>query len=123
MAATNKQASIAFPSLSALDRGRPCSVGDSATLVRERRLGVRRVGRVLLNAADEIERGVERLVVLRIWRDIGLRAGLLAAFGLRVSAQRSFAARVGTRLELLRHLLQHLDVGQDTLRLDRKSVV
>jgi hypothetical protein len=45
-------------------------VGDSATLVRDRRLGVRRVGRVLLNAADEIERGVERLVVLRIWRDI-----------------------------------------------------
>ncbi len=51
------------------DRGR-VPVGDSATLVRDRRLGVRRVGRVLLNAADEIERGVERLVVLRIWRDI-----------------------------------------------------
>src|ERR1700745_3429605 len=72
---------------SALDRGRPCSVGDSATLVRDRRLGVRRVGRVLLDAADEIERGVQRLVVLRIRRDIGLRAGLLVAFGLKVSAQ------------------------------------
>jgi len=43
-------------------------VGDSATLVRDRRLGVRRVSRILLNAADEIKRGVERLVVLRIWR-------------------------------------------------------
>src|SRR6516162_9725722 len=45
----------------------PCSVGDSATLVRYRRLGVRRVGRVLLDAADEIERSVKRLVVLRIF--------------------------------------------------------
>src|SRR5262249_29807636 len=43
----------------------PCSVGDSATLVRDRRLGVRRVGRVLLDAADEIERSVKRLVILR----------------------------------------------------------
>src|SRR5436190_6201360 len=40
-----------------LTRG-SCSVGDSATLVRNRRLGVRRVGRVLLDAADEVERGV-----------------------------------------------------------------
>jgi hypothetical protein len=118
------QASIAFPSLSfasALDRGRPCSVGDSATLVRDRRLRVRRVGRVLLDAADEIERGVQRLVVLRIRRDIGLRAGLLVAFGLKVSAQRRLAARVGTRFELLRHVLQHLDVGRDALRLDGAS--
>src|SRR6266446_2936681 len=96
-------------------------VGDSATLVRDRRLGVWRVGRVLLDAADEIERGVERLVVLRIWRDIGLRAGLLAAFGLEVAAQRCLAARVGARFELLRNLLEHFDVGRDTLRLDRAS--
>jgi hypothetical protein len=41
-----------------------------------------------LDAADEIERGVQRLVILRIRRDIGLRAGLLVAFGLKVSAQR-----------------------------------
>src|SRR5436190_1561147 len=84
---------------------------DSATLVRERRLGVRRVRRILLDTADEIERGVKRLVVLRIRRDIGLRAGLLVAFGLEVSAQRSFAARVSARFELLGQLLQHLDVG------------
>ena len=89
----------------------PCSVGDSATLVRDRRLGIRRVSRVLLDAADEIERGVERLVVLRIRRDIGLRAGLLVAFGLEMAAQRSLAARVGGRLEFLGHVLQHLDVG------------
>src|ERR1700739_3264194 len=65
---------IFFPSLGP---GGPCSVGDSATLVRDCRLGVRRVGRVLLDAADESERGVQRLVVLRIPGDIGLRAGLL----------------------------------------------
>src|SRR4051812_49020107 len=80
-----------------------------------------RVGRVLLDAANEIERGMQRLVVLRIRRDIGLRAGLLAAFRLEVAAQRSLAARVGARFELLRHVLQHLDVGRDTLRLDRTS--
>src|SRR5215472_15423936 len=106
---------------SALDRSRAVFRGDSATLVRYRRLGVRRVGRVLLDAADEIERSVKGLVVLRIRRDIGLRAGLLVAFGLEVSAQRSLAARVGARFELLGHLLQHLDIGQDALRLDGTS--
>jgi hypothetical protein len=41
-----------------------CSVGDSATLVRaDRRLWVRRVGRVLLDVTDEIEGRVKRLVV------------------------------------------------------------
>src|SRR6266487_1816389 len=58
----------------------------SATLVRDRRLGGRRVSRILLDAADEIERSVKRLVVLRIWWDIGLRPGLLVAFGTRFSA-------------------------------------
>jgi hypothetical protein len=53
--------------------------------------------------------------------DVGLRTGLLVAFGLKVSAQRRLAARVGARFELLRHVLQHLDVGRDTLRLDRTS--
>jgi hypothetical protein len=76
---------------------RPCSVGDSATLVRDRRLGVRRVSRVLLDAADKVERGVECLVVLRIRRDIGLRPGLLVAFGLEMAAQRSLAARGAPR--------------------------
>src|SRR5262249_62307597 len=97
------------------------SVGESATLVRNRRLGVWRVGRVLLDAADEIERRVQRFVILWIRRDVGLRAGLLVAFGLKVSAQRRLAARVGARFEFFRHVLQHLDVGRDTLRLDRAS--
>ena len=70
-------------------------------------MGFGGVGRVLLDAADEIERGMKRLVILRIRRDLGLRAGLLGAFGLEVSAQRSLAARVGARFELVRHLLQH----------------
>src|SRR5260370_12164357 len=82
---------------------------------------VRRLCRVLLDSEDDIERGLQRLVVLWIRRDIGLRAGLLVAFGLKVSAQRRLAARVGARFELLRHVLQHLDVGRDTLRLDRTS--
>src|SRR5262245_45702587 len=96
-------------------------VSDSAPLVRDRRLGVRRVGRVLLDAADEIERGVERLVVLRIRRDIGLRAGLLVASGLEVAAQRSLAARGGARFELLGLVLRHLDGGRDALRRDGAS--
>jgi hypothetical protein len=45
-----------------------------------------------LDAADEIERGVERLVILRLRWDVGLRAGLLVAFGLEMAAQRSLAA-------------------------------
>src|SRR5262249_22628154 len=98
-----------------------CSVGDNATLVRDRRFGIRRVSRVLFGAADGIERGVQRLVVLRIRRDIGLRAGLLGAFGLKMSAQRRLAARVGACLELLWHVLQHLDVGRNTLGLDGAS--
>src|SRR5262249_4120899 len=100
--------------------GRGC-VPWAIALVRDRRLGVWRVCRVLLDAADEIERGVQRLVVLWIRRDIGLRAGLLVPFGLEMSAQRRLAARVGARLEFFGDLLQHLDVGRDTLRLDRTS--
>src|SRR5262249_18482851 len=57
-----------------------------AALVRHGGLRVRRVSRFLLDAGNEIERGVERLVVLRIRRDIGLRAGLFVAFGLEVAA-------------------------------------
>ena len=72
-------------------------MGDSATLVRNRRLGVRRVGRVLLDAADEVERGVERFVILRIRWDVGLRAGLLVAFGLEVAAQLRDQIRLGSR--------------------------
>ena len=41
----------------------PCAMRDFS---RDRRLGVRRVSRVLLDVADEIERSVQRLVILRI---------------------------------------------------------
>jgi hypothetical protein len=73
---------------------------DSAILVRDRGPGVRRVGRVLQDVTHEIERGVKRLVVLRIRRNIGLRAGLLVSFGLQVSAQRSLATRTSMSGEI-----------------------
>src|SRR5262249_55415672 len=60
-----------------------------------------------------------RLVVLRIRRDVGLRAGLLLAVALEVATQRRLSARVGPLLELIRNFLQDLDVGRDALGLDR----
>jgi hypothetical protein len=47
-----------------------------------------------------------------------LRAGLFVAFRLEVAAQRRFALGVGPCLEIVRHFLQHLDVGRDALGLD-----
>src|SRR5438067_6028641 len=101
--------------------GRIPEICSSATLVRDRGLRIRRVSRVLLDVADEIKCGVKRLVILRIRRDVGLRAGLLVALCLEVAAQRSLTARVGARFELFRHVLEHLDVGRDALRLDRAA--
>ena len=37
---------------------------------------------------DEVKRGMQRLIVLGIRRDIRLRAGRLVALGLQMSAQR-----------------------------------
>src|SRR5258707_9741244 len=71
-------------------------------LVRDRRLEVRRVCRVLFDAADEIERGVQRLLVLWIRRAIRIRARLLLPLGLKVSAERRLAARVGARFAIPR---------------------
>src|SRR5262249_14771836 len=51
-------------------------------LVQHRRFRVGWVGRVLLKTANEIERGTQRFVVLRIRRDVRLRAGLLVPLGL-----------------------------------------
>ena len=48
---------------------------------------VRRVGRVLLNLANEIKRGMKRFIVLGIRRDIRLRAGLLVPSCLEMAAQ------------------------------------
>src|SRR5260221_12046615 len=66
-------------------------------LVRDRRLEVRRVCRDLLDAAEEIERGVPRLVVLPVRRDVRLPAGLLRPLGLKVSHHASLAAADGAR--------------------------
>jgi hypothetical protein len=50
------------------------------------------------------------------------RIAKAASISLLVLAyRRRLAARVGARFELLRHVLQHLDVGRDALRLDRAS--
>src|SRR2546429_9730002 len=73
----------------------------TAVLVGHGSLRVRRGSRVLLGAAHEIERGVERLVVLRIRRGGGLRAGLLVAFGLEMTAQRNLSPRVRGRFVVL----------------------
>src|SRR5262245_17963116 len=86
-----------------------------------RRARVGGVGRVLLHAADQVERELARLVVLRIRRHVGLRAGLLLAFGLDVPAQRGFAARIVPRLELLGNLLEDLDIRRDAAGLDRAA--
>src|SRR5262249_59512870 len=66
--------------------GRPVTGYGSPILVRHGRFRIRRISRILLDAANEIERGMERLVVLWIWRNIGLRAGLLVSFGLEMAA-------------------------------------
>src|SRR5262245_35758178 len=66
--------------------------------VRHRVFRVRRVRRILGDTADEIERGMKRLVILRIRRDVGLRAGLLVAFRLEMPTERGLTAGVGTGL-------------------------
>src|SRR3954471_22701842 len=58
-----------------------------------------------LDAMQEVDRGLERLVVLGLRRHVGLRTGLLIAVVLEVAAQRSFALGVGARLQLIRHVL------------------
>src|SRR6516162_2355564 len=78
-------------------RAAPYVFAHEAVSVRHRRLRIGRIGRVLLNAAHEIERGVQRLIVLRIRRDVGLRAGLLVALGLEMAAQEA-SPRVSVRV-------------------------
>src|SRR6516164_55366 len=61
---------------------------------------------------------MERLVVLWIRRNVGLRAGLLFPFCLEMPAQRGFALRIGALFELLWDVLQDLNVGRDAFGLD-----
>jgi len=62
---------------------------------------------------------MKRLVVLRVRRHVGLRAGLLVALGLQMSPQRGLALGVGPLLQIFRHILEYFDVRLDALRLDR----
>src|SRR6185312_12870141 len=101
--------------------GRPgtvSSVWDRS--IRDRRLRIR--GRIDLHTAQEVVGRVQRLVVLRVGRDVRLRARLLLArVALQVAAQRGFALGVGLVLQVVRHVLHHLDVRRDALGLDRAS--
>ena len=64
----------------------------------------------------KIERLLERILFFR--RHIRLRARFLAALGLEVTAKRGLAFHIGARLQIGRHLLEHLYVGLDAFRLD-----
>src|SRR3984893_12075251 len=78
-----------------------------------------RRGRIDLDAVEQVVGHLQRLVVLGVRRHVGLRTGLLVAFGFQMAAQRGFALGIGPRLPLVGHVLHHLDVGNDALGLDR----
>ena|SRR6516165_10590984 len=80
-----------------------------------------RVGRIFLNPTNEIKRGMKRLVVLWIQRDIKLRPGLLVPFCPEMPAQRRFAKCFYARFEFLWLLLQDFNIGRDALGLDRSA--
>jgi hypothetical protein len=70
------------------------------------RFRVRRERRIDFCAPDEVQRHVERLVVLGFRRNIGLRSARLVTLGLQMAAQRRFAPGLGhrrPRLDVLRH--------------------
>ena len=55
-------------------------------------------------------------------RNVGLRAGLLFAFvALEMAAQRRLAFGIGLGLQIVRHVLQNLDVRRNALGLDRTA--
>src|SRR5712671_2715109 len=81
----------------------------------------RRESRVCRGTAQQVKRQIERLVILGVRRNVGLRTGFLLAFGAQVPTQRGLAPGGYPRLELLGHILQHLDVGHDSLCLDGTS--
>src|SRR3984893_19132270 len=94
-----------------------------ARLVRNRSLRVWREGRIALHATQEIERERELLVVLRIRRNVGGGAGqlfLLVAI-LEMAAQRRLAACLDLTLELVRQILNELDIGRDAFGLNRAA--
>src|SRR6266478_3761467 len=103
-------------------RGRRAMLELRSRSVRERgRLRVRRERRIGPGAAQEIERHTERLIVLGVRWNVGLRPRLFVALGLEVAAQRRFALGVGRpRFHFLRDILQDFDVGRDALGLYRR---
>src|SRR5205814_7541487 len=76
---------------------------------------------VALGAAQQLQGEAERLVVLRIRRHVGLRTSLLLALRLKVAAQGRLALGIGARFELVRDVLEDLDIGRDALGLDRAA--
>ena len=99
----------------------PSSTRRQRPSIRHRPLRHRRRVRVHRHAAQQVERRVQRLVVLVVRRDPGLRAGLLGAVGRKVAAHRGFALQFGAALEFVRHVLQHFDIRRDALGLDRAA--
>jgi hypothetical protein len=73
------------------------------------------------NAAQQVESRGKRLVVLLVRRNVGLRTGLLRAFGGEMAAHGRLSLGVGAYFELVRHILQHFDIRRDALRLDRPA--
>ena len=67
-------------------RPAPCSHQDPCRSIWNGSLRIRREGGVAGRAAQEIERQLERLVVLLVWRHIGLRARFFGALRLEVTA-------------------------------------
>src|ERR1017187_9914105 len=99
----------------------PYAIGEKRSLLICSVLYARRKGWIDLYAAQQVFCHVQRLVVLLVRRNVGLRAGLfLACVALEVAAQRGLAlgAGIGLRFDVIRQVLQHLDVGHDALGLD-----
>src|SRR5262249_41361661 len=87
--------------------------------VRDWCLGIGWECRIDLRSTQEVECHVECFVVLGLWRDIRLRAGLFLAFvALEMTAQRRLAFRIGLGLEVLCTVLQNPAIGRNPLRLD-----
>ncbi len=74
-----------------------------------------------LDAMQKVDGRDELLVLLRVGRHIGLRAGLLVVAVLQVALERSLALGVVLALQIVGHVLEDLDVGLDALGLDRAA--
>ena len=75
----------------------------------------------MLHPVQEVDRGDQLLVVLLVRRDVGLRRRrILVAVG-EMALERGLALHVVLALEIVGHVLEHLDVGLDALGLDRSA--